>query len=165
MLHLAITHNIHLTRDQCYALHEQQEVHTACVSIPVWHSGLLTSEPAKEVFCKYIIKNTRQDVPIQILKEGYLVHMPFRPAKNDAKPLTDEEWRFLNMNNPKKLREYYKKMKPEISSKNLLDIKDGGSECLMYREHNQVSNNGKTLKLMHFVSVRRLEHLEESMYH
>ena len=162
MLHLAITHNIHLSKEECYKLHEQQEVQTISVSIPVWHSGLVTSEPAKEVFCQYILRNTQQDIPVQILKEGYLVHLPYRPA-NEVKPLTDEEWRFLNMNDQEKLRDYYRSQKPEVSAKNLLDLKDGGSGCLMYREHNTVNNDGKQLNLMHFVNIRRDDHLIESL--
>ena len=62
MLSIAIHHNIWLTRDQRYAIHDGAEIVVVGVSIPVWvHNNKVTSEPAKEVFCKYYLKNPKQD--------------------------------------------------------------------------------------------------------
>jgi len=57
MLNLTIQHFIHLARDQRYALHEGIELVVVGVSIPVWFLDKVTSEPAKEVFCRYYLKN------------------------------------------------------------------------------------------------------------
>lgn len=157
MLSLAIHHNIHLTRDQRYALHAGDVVETIGVSVPVWFMNKLTSEPAKEVFCKYKLKNPKKDVPIRILSTGYEISIPYR--EGTKLEISDEEWRDLNMNNKEKLEEMYKGLVQEVSSKNLLDIKDGGTGHLVYREHNKVKQGDDVLSIMHFVCMSAMEDL------
>lgn len=162
MLSIAIHHNIWLTRDQRYALHEGIELVVVGVSVPVWvHNNRVTSEPAKEVFCKYYLKNPKYDVPIQIVKEGYEITMPNRAG---AVPnLSDEEWRYLNANDPAKLDEYYEKCPRAANSKNLLDIKDGGSKYLSFREHNKVKSNEEFVNFIHFVNISDIEELNKTL--
>ena len=163
MLHLTITHLIHLTRDQCYKLHEGEEMEVTGVSVPVWHGKEYTSEPAREVFCNYVIKNSKEDTtPIKIKNDGYLIDLPYRPAKVD-KTMSPTEWRFLNFNYPDKLNDYYRNQLSEATSKNLLDIKDGGSCAMIYNEHNKMKQNGETLNIVHFVNIERIEMLKESI--
>ena len=54
---LAISHNIFITEDQEKEILERNPVELMGVSVPVWHHSGKSSEPAKEVFCKYFIHN------------------------------------------------------------------------------------------------------------
>ena len=161
MLNLTIQHMIHLTRDQRYAVHEGIELVVPGVSIPIWFMEKATSEPAKEVFCHYYFKNPKEDIPVQIKEDGFEICLPFRPGKELG--LTDEQWRELNLRNPEKLELMYKNTPSEVSSKNLLDLKDGGSGHLMYREHNKLKQNNKLLNVMHFIQIGDMQALLDSL--
>lgn len=161
MLRLTIHHNIHLTKEERYALHQGQEILVIGVSIPVWTIRNITSEPGQEVFCYYHLKNPKTETPIQILNDGYEITLPYR--EGGIIPLSDEEFRNLNYKNPIKLDEIYSKTVKEVSSKNLLDIADGGSELLSYRELNKISIKEKDLQIMHHVSISTIEKLKDSL--
>jgi len=162
MLSIAIHHNIWLTRDQRYAVHEGIELVVVGVSVPVWvHNNRVTSEPAREVFCQYYLKNPKFDAPIQIVKNGYEITLPNRPG---AVPnLSDDEWRYLSVNDPAKLDAYYEKCPKASNSKNLLDIQDGGSKYLSFREHNKIKSNDEFVNFIHFVNIMDIEALNKSM--
>ena len=162
MLSMAIHHNLWLNRDQRYAIHEGIELVVIGVSVPVWVSNdRMTTEPAKEVFCKYYLKNIKIDYPIQIVKDGYEIILPNRAGK--VPQLTDDEWRHLNFNEPNKLNYMYNNCTREIGSKNLLDIKDGGSKSLIFREHNKVKQNDEVINFIHFVNILDTEELTNSL--
>jgi hypothetical protein len=135
MLKLTINHNIYVSREQSYLLHQGKEITTIGASVPVWFYNKVSSEPAIEVFCKYYIKNPKKEIPIKILEDGYEINLPFEEKSIDSK---------------------------EISSKSLLDICDGGSEFLNYRELNKVLVKDKTLSIMHYVTINRLEKIEKT---
>jgi len=162
VLNLTIQHLIYLTREQRYALHEGIEIVTTGVSVPVWFVGKVTSEPAREVFCHYYIKNTRIDHPVKVKKDGYEIILPHREGKGLT--ITDEEWRILQVQNPNKLERMYQQCLPEVSSKNLLDLQDGGNGGhLYYREHNKIQEEDQTLNMMHYVQIGPMEELMESL--
>lgn len=161
MLNLTIQHMIHLTRDQRYAVHEGIELVVPGISIPIWFMEKVTSEPAVEVFCRYYLKNPKQDVPVQIKDDGFEISLPCRPGKELG--LTDEQWRELNLKNPDKLDRMYKNTPSEVSSKNLLDLRDGGSARLMYREQNKLKQNDKFLNVMHFIQIGDMQVLLDSL--
>lgn len=167
MLNLAIQHFIYLTRAQRYALHEGIELVVVGVSIPVWFLQRRTSEPAKEIFCKYHLKNPHHDQPIQILDDGYEVSLPYRegqPLCNDkGQPLSDEEWRVLNATNPDKLNELYHKHVTEVSSRLLLDSSDGGNQLMAYREHNKIRQENSELSIIHYVNLLDMERLTSTL--
>lgn len=133
------------------------------VSVPVWYVNKISSEPAKEVFCNYYLKNPKRDLPIQIVEDGFEIFLPMRPAKNSKTPLTDEEWRLLFYKNPAKLDAHYKGQMAEVSSKNLLDLPDGGCAYLYYREHNKVKQYGEKINLMHYVIIKDMTELTGSL--
>jgi len=160
MLSLTIHHKIYLTKEQRYALHEGIDLVLTGVSIPVWFTKNFTSEPGREVFCRYYLKNSKRDTPIQILKDGYEVVLPHR--KSSRPEISDEQWRELSRQG-KLEEEYYSKCVTEVSSKNLLDIKDGGSQYLFYREHNQVKKDDTTMKIAHFVTMEDMSVLTDSL--
>lgn len=162
MLSLTIHHNIHLTREQRYSLHEGQDVETVGFSVPVWFKNKTTSEPAKEVFCMYYLKNPKKDTPMQILENGYEIAIPFR--EGTKLNISDEEWRKLNRENPDVLDALYSQQIQEVSSLNLLDIKDGGNGGSMtYREHNKIKRGEQFLNIMHFICIETMETLLSSL--
>ena len=160
MLSLTIHHKIYLTREQRYALHEGINLVVTGVSIPVWFGKNYTSEPGIEVFCRYHLKNTKKDMPIQILEDGYEIVLPNR--KGSQPEINDEEWREMNRNGTIQTK-YYDKCVSRVTSENLLDIKDGGSKCLFYREHNKIIKNKVTTKTAHFVNIEDMESLTNSL--
>jgi hypothetical protein len=162
MLNITINHNIYLTREERYAIHNGEELSVVGICIPVWFHDKKTSEPAQEVFCNYHLYNPLKDIPIQTIADGFEVYLPMRKAKNKIR-LTNDEWRVLNQHNPKKLNSQYKAYKGEISSKLLLDHADGGCGAVFYREHNKVNKDGKTINMMHYVNIDRIERLKESI--
>ena len=161
MLNLTIHHSIYLNKQQRYALHEGIDLVVVGVSVPVWCFKNFTSEPGKEIFCNYYLKNQKKDHPIQILEDGFEITVPYRPGS--APPLSDEQWREWNLKDKKKLEEHYESCVNEVSSKNLLDIKDGGGKCLTYREHNQVKKGDTLMKILHYVGIEDEEVLLESL--
>lgn len=161
MLSLAIYHNIHLTKEERYSLHEGTTLVKVGVSVPVWFVQKKTSEPAKEVFCNYYLSNPKQDVPIKILEDGYDISLPYR--EGTKLNISDDEWRYLLLNNSTKLDALYKNITPEISSKLLLEPRDGGCNGMSYREHNKIDKDGQLLSIMHYISIERIEVLEASV--
>lgn len=77
MLTLNVSHNIFLTKKQRYDLCKTDTlVETTGVSVPVWFFRGRTSEPAKEVFCKYILSINDNKNAIKKFAEGYIVNLP-----------------------------------------------------------------------------------------
>ena len=162
MLNLAIQHVIHLTRNQRYALHDGICLVVTGLSVPVWYLDKDTSEPAREIFCKYYLKNAKEDHAIEVKPDGYELTLPFREGK--GLEISDDDWRELKMKNPDKLEHMYEQCLQEVSSKNLLDVTDGGGTYLSYREHNEITQkDGSKLHMVHFVQMYDISQLQESL--
>jgi hypothetical protein len=156
---LAICHNIFLTKPQRYILHGGGEVAVIGVSVPVWHHAGTTSEPAVEVFCRYILRNKPEGVFIQHNSElgGYDINLPpcrqkiFSDLpKNVWIPLSQKQQTVLLTDDA-----------PCLDG--LLDIKDGGMEWLAFRQFTKINKNGKTLNVVHFVEIKKLEDLIQTL--
>jgi hypothetical protein len=162
MLNLKIHHIVHLTQEQRYALHNGEEHIVVGVSVPVWDRNRNTTEPAKEVFCLYHLKNTKSDSPLKILSYGYEIDLPYK--ENKTTTLSDEVWRDWHMSHPDKLDEYYEeKYKNTISSQHLLDPADGGHASMCYREHNEMKRQDELWKIDHFVNIVDMTYLTNSL--
>lgn len=159
-LTLTVHHTIHLSKDERYALHEGKDVEVVGASLPVWFSDGWTSEPGKEVFCKYTLKNTRKEIPIKTTSSGYEIELPCKEIKPPKQEVSNQEYWKLS---DEEKEEYYKQRGPQASSLNLLDIKDGGSKCLVYREHNKIKYGGKMHNIVHFVNLEDMGRLLESI--
>lgn len=159
MLTLFIHHNIYLTHDQRYELNNSVDVETMGVSVPVWAIGSKTSEPGREVYCKYYISNPKKEIPIKILKDGYLINLPYRIPRKQ-RTVSNDEWRAMSQ---EQREAYYTAMPREMSAASLLDIQDGGSESLMYREANRVKSSGDYMRIVHYVNFFDMKYLEGSM--
>lgn len=153
---LTIHHNIRLTKDERYFIYNNEKIIVVGVSVPVWCIDGKTSEPAKEIFCKYYISNLKQETPIQIMEDGYMINLPNRPAKQPL-VVNDEQWRKMNL---AEKDIYYSKWRSDISSQNLLDVKDGGCRCLIYKEQNRVKKDNNSINIMHYVNIGAIEDLE-----
>jgi hypothetical protein len=164
MLSLTINHNIHITREQRYLLYNGHTVETVGISIPVWLTDEFTSEPAKEIFCKYTLKNDKDgDKPIQINKDGYEITLPYRTGKTVRK-LSDRDWLKLSMKKPEVLNKYYSQQLQERSCSDLLDLEDGGGKCLIYREQDKFIISKKTFNVMHYIKIDDMQELLNSIY-
>ncbi len=161
MMNLSITHMIYLTEDQRYKLFLYQDIEVVGVSIPIWFDNNITSEPAKEVFCNYLLKNpvSDNDIPIKILKDGYEIVLPCK--KTDERPIiSDDEYRKMSQRD---LDKWYDSWPLDIGAKNLLNLEDGGSKHIHYREHNKMFSDEKTLNIIHYVNIDDISYLENSL--
>jgi len=130
---LCISHNIFLTREQRYSWFEGKEIEVIGVSIPVWYKDGDTSEPAIEVFSKYKLINKTQNIFVKHLDDGYEITAPKIPV-NDSPCIRD-----------------------------LLDLKDKGSEWFAFRQYSKIKNKKQTLNLAHFVEIKDIVMLENSL--
>jgi len=153
---LALSHNVYITPEQEELILKRTPVEIIGVCVPVWHRGGKSSEPAKELFCKYFIHNEINDFPIEIFKNGFRINIPQIPDtfKKD-KPLTDEEWRGLK---EKELIEWYEK---NASPPNAEYIKDKG--CLCYLQYDKFMFKGKLADRVHNINIKPEYILKETL--
>lgn len=140
-----VSHYIYLSRDERYKLHHGETVETVGVSVPVWFKKGSTSEPAQELFCKYKLTNNEINRAITTNEEGYAVNLP---QKLDLQ-LSPGLQVMMGLDLP--------------TSDRLLDVRDGGSEWLQFRQYGKMHRNKKAVDVVHFVEIKKLEDLEESM--
>ena len=160
-LTLTFTHMIYLTRDQRYDLFNLQDQEVVGTCISVWNKDNISTEPAKEIFCRYIIKNLNENRPkITIYDDGFVITLPKKIGKS-RKRLSNEDWR--NLTEEEKDR-YYHTGGITIAPINLLDIKDGGSESLCYRETEYLEEGEQKLKITHFVEIQDINVLQSSLF-
>lgn len=159
-LGIIIHHNIFLTREQRYAIHDGQDISTPGVSVTVWCRGKVVSEPASEVFCRYLLRNLGKDEPIKMTKEGFEICLPNKPPV--VGKISNDVWRSLDAEGRE---EYYSVFKNGASTYNLLDIREGGSECLMYRDNNKIhyADDDEPIIVIHLIQIRDVKVLEESL--
>jgi len=161
VLTLSISHNIYLTKEERYALESTSPVSAVGVSIPVWFYKGNTSEPALEVFCKYLLTNIKQDSPIIRMRDGYKINIPQLPPEyEETEKLTNEQWR--NMSEEEKDVWYHENELP-MCGKNLLDPVDGGGSYLCFSQYKKVKKNDKLLDIVHHIEIKKIEELENSM--
>jgi hypothetical protein len=77
---LFVTHSIFLTEDEASKVADGQTISTTGHCVPVWVDAKTgkTTEPAKEVFCHYVLHNSgslEREVKI-IPKKGYEIYLP-----------------------------------------------------------------------------------------
>jgi hypothetical protein len=158
-LGLVLHHNLFLTRDQRYALHAGQDVETVGTTVSVWCRGSVTTEPAKEIFCRYLIRNLGQDLPIKMVNDGFEIALPNRQPLTSQ--ISNDLWRQLS---EKEWDEFYQMFRDGASTSNLLNVEDGGSACLMYREHNKIRymDDVSLLTIIHLIQIRDYQILEDS---
>lgn len=157
---LAISHRIALTREQRYNLASGKTVDVTGVSVPVWYIRGRTTEPAKEVFCNYILHNKDQDVSIHFLTNGYEMNIPQLP-KDFVMPaeITPQEWLNLELEEQEAVME--ERYVPE-NGRYLLDIVDGGSKRLAFSRLGNVRIKGIPTTIYHTVFITDVEDFKAS---
>jgi len=133
---LTISHYIYLTKEERYKLFDQVPVKTVGVNVPVWFNRGDTSEPAKEVFCRYNIFNNITASSIKPLKDGYDIYLP----KDFINFKTDSSGAFR-----------------------LLDVEDGGCEELVFKQQSKVVRENKTYSVVHFIEIKPIETLFQTL--
>lgn len=153
---LALSHNIYINKEQEENIINKIPIELMGVCVPVWHCGGKSSEPAKEVFCKYYIHNQENDFPVEILKNGFKLNLPQIPNdfKKD-KELTDQEWKGLK---EKDLIEWYEKNTMPL---NALNLKDKGTLC--YMQYDKFMFKRKLSDIVHNVNIKTEEILLNSL--
>lgn len=135
---LSIGHNIFLSKEDRYKL-LNEEIEAVGVSVPVWFYQNKTSEPAHEVFCKYKIIPSEDEISIKQKDQVYEITLPKEDLNKDGK-------------------------KHPVTIKNILNIKDGGMEWLAFRQYGKIKRkNKKTISLIHFLEVKPLEDILGSL--
>lgn len=88
MLTLTISHFIYLTKEQRLNLTKKIPIETTGISVPVWFKMGSTSEPAKEVFCRYVITNDEKETLVEKTNDGFSINLPqklfikYNPTEN-----------------------------------------------------------------------------------
>ena len=76
MLVLTISHIIHLTKKERYKLINKGKIAVTGTSVPVWSTENYSTEPAREVFCKYLITNDiTKSGGVDIVDQGYEINL------------------------------------------------------------------------------------------
>lgn len=145
MATLLITHFIYLTKEQRYALHSGKNIEVVGVSLPVWFYKGTTSEPAKELFCRYELTNDNSNRPIKILEDGYNINLPQKPSEEDDKSKVKAV--FVDYD----------------TSERLLDVADGGVEWLEFREYSKIEIDYIEHNIIHFIEMKKIELLEKTL--
>ena len=141
---LCVSHNIFLTRDQRYDIYKGEKVEVVGVSVPVWfYNKSEVSEPASEIFCKYIIANDdiNQSKVIDIVEEGYEIYLSGGEGSMS------------------KIKKFFKKRDYIPFSKLLIDIKDGGAEWINFKVYD-VSDK---VTIIHSIEIQKIETLNKSL--
>lgn len=139
MATLTISHYIYLTKEQRYALHEGQNIEVIGVSVPVWFQKGSTSEPAKELFCKYELTNEKVNKVISKIEEGYAINIPQKIETTNEMQISLSQ------------------------SDRLLDRVDKGDEFLDFKQYNKALYNHREFDVVHFVEIKKLETLVETL--
>lgn len=148
MATLTVSHYIYLSREQRYKLHAGEPLTITGISIPVWFHRGNTSEPAQEMFCKYTLTNEAENKLITPSEEGYSINLPQKlELANEAVPQEVQDVVAVQLG----------------TSERLLDIKDGGSEWLEFRQYNKVQQGTHKFNVVHFVEIKPDELLQDTM--
>jgi hypothetical protein len=151
---LSISHNIFLTEKQRSQIHARETVETVGVSVPVWFYRGSTSEPASEVFCKYILTNVEEDYPVEKTEKGYRINLPQIPSDYEE-PVKPKNWENYS---PHKQSQWFKKHPAPLSVNNLLV-----EGILAFKRYNKTIELGKKTTIVHCVEIRHMEMLEVSL--
>ena len=136
MATITISHYIFLTREQRYSLNSGEQIDVIGVSVPVWFNKGTTSEPAKEVFCKYKLTNEKINKSINFVDNCYNINLLHQIEG-------EEDF--------------------DGGSEKLLDVEDGGSEYIDFREYNKIVYENKQFDIVHFVEIKTIETLIETL--
>lgn len=158
-LSLSVSHHLFLSREQRYSIHNKEPVETIGASIPVWFYKGTTSEPAEEIFCRYILVNEGKKCILSDL-EGYTINLPSIPDDWERPELSNDEWRTMSQ---KQKEKWYEKYKRPESSLDLLDLQDGGGKQLIFTVRHLRKMKGHQTLITHTVIIKDEVELLETL--
>ena len=161
MLILSISHHIYLTKEQRYALIDN-DISVTGVSIPVWvKTNGMSTEPAVEVLCRYELTNVDKKMPIHFNVDGYRINMPqLSEHEKEVPRVSDDIWRSFS---PDEKMKYYDNQNPRPCVEWLKDGNDGGSMHLQFREHNKIYQDEEALEIYHYIHINDESKLTTSL--
>ncbi len=155
---LSVAHTVWLTREQRYSLAGGETVEVVGTSVPVWFYKGTTSEPAQELFCKYVLMSSEPQMCIRHLLDGYEINVPRDPIPPDV---PEAVWVDLDEDEKKKLLE---KAPQTEKVANLLDEADGGVRWFYFQQYVKIHRqDGSQVDLQHYVELRDIESLTETI--
>jgi hypothetical protein len=144
MATLTISHHVYLSREDRYKLHNREDIEAIGVSVPVLFDKGNTSEPAREVFCRYKLTNNLPNRAITTFDAGYCINLP-------------------QLNSTEDQDDYSVFAAKYGSSERLLDIKDGGVEYSEFKQYHNAYIDGVAMTILHYVEIKDLEYLIETI--
>jgi hypothetical protein len=160
MLTLTVSHHIYLTTEQRSALLNGEQVETTGVSVPVWFYQGNTSEPATEVFCKYVLTTERENYPITPTDVGYRINLPVIPEGHKIRRLHPDQASKLTLAQ----QEAFEKKHPcPPSVADLLEPEKGGLGQLFFRRYEKIKEEGRRMNAVHSVTISKYEKLLETI--
>ncbi len=165
MITLTISHHIFLNKEQRYDLHNREDIEVIGTSVPVWHwNNGETTEPANEIFCKYYLTNIPEDYPLCLLPRGYQINIPQISEQEQLKidsirKIGHLEWNKMS----KQKQESFYSMIGASNSTCLLNYEDHGNKFLFFKCHQKEKFKGKIVDMTHFIHMRDLDDLIDSI--
>ena len=164
-LGLFVAHSLYLTREQRYKLADGEALELVAPSLPVWivTGTTTTSEPASEVFCKYVVKNNGEDKQSIKYQDGeYNIWLPLCKNDHDPERPSDDTWKLMNQ---QEQDAWYADHPIRPCGRRLRDTKDGGNNgYLRFDQHKKVNGKkGGVLTVVHCIQFKPVEALEKSM--
>jgi hypothetical protein len=89
---LTIAHNLFPNRDERYGFAEENvEIGMVGICLPVWVSGVVTSEPAEEVYCRYRLRNylTPGEQSVHMTPDGFTISLADKSLWDSIKDVKD----------------------------------------------------------------------------
>jgi hypothetical protein len=99
------------------------------------------------------------EIGLNVVDLGLIYEISFNEEENKNISQTKDGY-WINLPQEKNLD---KSVLEKISSKNLLDIQDGGIEELSFRQYNTISYQNKKFNIIHFVEIKPIEFLTNSL--
>lgn len=157
---MSVSHHIFLTREERYKLANGESIETIGVSVPVWFYKQSTSEPANEVFCKYVLTNSPEDFPVTTLSSGYKINIPQIPKGCKSSRMPFEEWESLTLGEQEKWARNHIVLPSGID---LLDPEDNGNSALVFKRYSKIKEGKKRINEIHIVEINALKMFYESL--
>jgi hypothetical protein len=89
---LTIAHNLFPSRDERYGFSQDNvEISMVGICLPVWVSGMATSEPAEEVYCRYRLRNylTPGEESVKMTSDGFAISLGDKSLWDSIKDVKD----------------------------------------------------------------------------
>lgn len=164
-LALFLTHNIFLTKKEMELLLNKESIQTIGCCVPVWVDAKTgkTSEPAREIFCKYKIKNETKQKEIKIInKKQYEIYLPNKTNWVPPPKLDFERLSF--MNSEQRMSFMKKRDKWWFDNPRPQDVSNLSNGYLRF-EIKKIKRKIKDIQynVQHIIEISKKERLEESL--